>query len=197
LIVDDDPDDIVLLTDDLAGCGYEVWTASNGEHALAQAQAQPVDIALLDVRLPGLTGLELIPRLQALLPEVTIILLTNYGTISQAVEAVRLGAFDYLEKPVDPQQLRLVVTRAWQTKHAHAEVLDSLTHREREVMQLLAEGKTDNGIAEALGISVYTASTHVRNILTKTECRESSAGGNGMESPHGTSPRVDTDMKNT
>ncbi len=65
LIIDDDPDDIVLLTDDLAGCGYEVWTASNGEHALAQAQAQPVDIALLDVRLPGLTGLELIREIAA------------------------------------------------------------------------------------------------------------------------------------
>ncbi len=82
--------------------------------------------------------------MQALLPDVTIILLTAYGTISQAVEAMRLGAFDYLEKPVGLQQLRAMVERAWQMKQAQAEVLENLTHREREVTQLLAEGKTEN-----------------------------------------------------
>jgi DNA-binding NarL/FixJ family response regulator len=167
LIIDDDPDDMVILTDDLADCGYEVWTASDGEHALAQAQAWPVDIALLDVRLPRLTGIELIPQLQALLPEVMIILLTNYATISQAVEVMQLGAFDYLEKPVDPQQLRSVVTRAWQSRQVQAEVVDDLTRREQAVMRLLAEGRTDSEIAGALQISAQTASTHVRNILSK------------------------------
>ena len=136
LIVDDDLDDIFLLTEDLLQYGYEVWTANNGERALTQVQAQPVDIALLDVNLPWLNGIELIPRLQALLPEVTIILLTNYGTISQAVEAMRLGAFDYLQKPVQLQQLRAVIERAWKAKEPQIEALSRLTRREREVAQL-------------------------------------------------------------
>ncbi len=125
LIVDDDLDDIFLLTEDLLQYGYEVWTANNGERALTQVQAQPVDIVSLDVNLPRLNGIELIPRLQALLPEVTIILLTNYGTISQAVEAMRLGAFDYLQKPVQLQQLRAVIERAWKAKEPQVVLFQS------------------------------------------------------------------------
>jgi FixJ family two-component response regulator len=167
LIVDDDPDDIALLTGDLADCGYEVWTASTGEDALAQAQVHPVDMALVDVRLPGPTGIELIPRLQALLPEVTIILLTNYGTIPQAVEAMREGAFDFLEKPVALKQLQAVVERAGRTKQTQAKTLSSLTEREREVMQLLVDGKTDAEIAEALRLGASTVNTHVHHILAR------------------------------
>ena len=167
LIADDDADTRSILVDYLAHYGYEVWDASDGEQALALAQAQAVDIVLLDVVMPGLSGLELIPRLQALLPEVIIILLTAYGTIPQAVEAMRLGAVDYLEKPVELQQLRAVIERAWQEKQTQAEVMRSLTDREREVLQLLAEGKTDAEIAEALCLSTSTVNTHVHHILTK------------------------------
>ncbi len=167
LIADDDADTRSILVDYLTHCGYEAWEASDGEQALALAQAQVVDIVLLDVVMPGLSGMELIPRLRALLPEVVIILLTAYGTIPQAIEAMRQGAFDYLEKPLQLKQIRAVVERAWRTKQTQATMLSGLTRREREVMQLLAEGKTDAEIAGALRISVYTASTHVRNILTK------------------------------
>lgn len=167
LIADDDAHTRSILVDYLAHCGYEVWAAGNGEQALALAQAQAVDIVLLDVVMPGLSGMELILRLQALLPEVVIVLLTAYGTIPQAVEAMRPGAFDYLEKPVELQQLRAVIERAWQEKQTQAEVMRSLTDREREVMQLLAEGKTDGEIAEALCLSASTVNTHVHHILAK------------------------------
>lgn len=167
LIADDDTDTRSILVDYLAHCGYEVWAAGDGEQALALAQTQAVDIVLLDVVMPGLSGVELMPRLRALLPEVVIILLTAYGTIPQAVEAMRLGVFDYLEKPVELQQIRAVIERAWQEEQTQAEVMKSLTDREREVMQLLADGKTDAEIAEALCLSTSTANTHVHNILTK------------------------------
>lgn len=104
LIADDDADTRSILVDYLTHCGYEAWGASDGEQALAVAQTHVVDVVLLDVVMPGLSGMELIPRLRALLPDVVIILLTAYGTVPQAVEAMREGAFDYLEKP--PASLR-------------------------------------------------------------------------------------------
>ncbi len=167
LIADDDADTRFILVDYLTHCGYEAWGASGGEQALAVAQAQVVDIVLLDVVMPGLSGVELIPRLRALLPDVVIILLTAYGTVPQAVEAMREGAFDCLEKPVELKQIRAVVERAGRAKQTQAKTLSSLTEREREVMQLLAEGKTDAEIAEALRLSVSTVNTHVHHILTK------------------------------
>ncbi len=106
MIADDDSDLRAILVDFLAHCGYEVWAAHDGQEALVVAQSHTLDIALIDVVMPELSGVELIPRLQTLWPQITIILLTAYGTISQAVEAIRLGAFDYLEKPVLIKQIQ-------------------------------------------------------------------------------------------
>jgi len=169
LIADDDPDARTILTDYLTHCGYEVWTASDGQEALALAQSQTVDIALLDVRMPKLSGVDLIPRLKDLWPEIAIILLTAHAIVSQAVEAIRLGAFDYLEKPIALSRLRELVKHAWQIRQPQIKPGQHLTQREREVLQLLTEGRTDAEIADTLHLSKYTASTHVRNILTKLD----------------------------
>ena len=165
LIAEDDADLRAIVSDYLSHCGYEVWAARDGEQALALAQGHAVDIALVDVVMPGLSGIELIPQLQALQPGIAIILMTAYGTVPQAVEAMRLGAFEYLEKPLQLQHMREVVERA--AKEKQTAILGSLTQREQEVLQLLAEGKTDVEIAETLHLSKYTIGTHVRNILTK------------------------------
>ncbi len=167
LIADDDPDARTILTDSLTHRGYEVWAACDGQQALALAKAHPVDVALLDVVMPGLSDVELISPLRSLQPGIVIILLTAYGAIPQAVEAIKLGAFDYLEKPLQPKRVRAAIERAWAARQASVLTLGDLTRREREVARLLAEGKTNAEIAEALCISVYTAGKHVRNILTK------------------------------
>ena len=96
-----------------------------------------------------------------------IILLTAYATIPQAVEAIRLGAFDYLEKPLDLKQIRAVVERAGRKKQTCAKMLGGLTHREREVLQLLVKGKTDAEIAAALCLGASTVNTHVHHVLAK------------------------------
>jgi len=167
LIADDDIDIRTILTDYLTHCDYEVWAASDGEQALALAEAHSVDVALLDVVMPGPSGVELIPQLQSLQPGIVVILLTAYGTVPEAVEAMRLGAFDYLEKQMQPKQMRAVMERAWAARQAQVQVLRNLTRREQDVLQLLAEGKTDIEIAEALCISLRTANTHVCHILNK------------------------------
>lgn len=167
LIAEDDPDLLSIVSDYVRHCGHTVWSVSDGQQALALAAIHDIDIALLDVVMPGLSGVDLIPRLHELQPGITIVLMTAYATVSQAVAAMRLGALDYLEKPFDLRQLSAVVERTVQQQRAQGKAWETLSHREREVLGLLAEGKSDTEIAQTLDLSKYTVSTHVRSILTK------------------------------
>jgi DNA-binding NarL/FixJ family response regulator len=167
LIADDDPDLLSIVSDYVQYCGHRVWTASDGRQALDLAAVHDIDAALLDVVMPELSGIDLIPRLQELQPGITIVLMTAYATVSQAVEAMKLGALDYLEKPVTLPRVHEMIERAVQQKRQQEQTWKMLSGREREVLRLLAEGKSDVDIAPALGLSKYTVSTHVRNILAK------------------------------
>jgi two-component system, NarL family, response regulator LiaR len=169
LIIDDDDDIRLTLVDYLTYCGHKVWEASDGDQALALAQTETAEIVLLDVVMPSLSGMELIPQLQMLLPGAAIILLTAYGSIPQAVEAMRLGVFNYLEKPLHLQQVQAVIEQAWKAKQALDKAFEDLTNRELEVLRLLATGKTDLEIAEALCLSVHTVNTHTRKVFLKLE----------------------------
>lgn len=99
-----------------------------------------------------------------------MVLFTAYATIEQAVEAIKLGAFDYLQKLFSLRQVLDVVERAWAARQQQLEKttpLHKLTPRERQVLALLAEGKTDGEMAEVLRVSVRTIHTHVSGILSK------------------------------
>jgi DNA-binding NarL/FixJ family response regulator len=167
LIPDDDPDLLSIVSDYVRYCGHMVWTACDGQQALLLATQHDIDAALLDVVMPGLSGIDLIPRLQELQPGITILLMTAYGSIEQAVDAMKLGTLDYLEKPVTLPRVRELTERVVQQKRQQKRIWEMLSDREREVLLLLAEGKSDVEIAQALNLSKYTVSTHVRNILTK------------------------------
>ncbi|HEX6865191.1 MAG TPA: response regulator, partial [Thermoanaerobaculia bacterium] len=112
LVVDDDTGFRELALDILRSEGYRLLEAGSGEEALRLAALEEVDLVLTDQRMPGLQGLDLIQRLRAAHPPPAVVLLTAYGTIPQAVEAVRLGAADYLTKPLEsPEALRRTVRR--------------------------------------------------------------------------------------
>ena len=112
LVVDDDTGFRELVVDILRSEGYRLLEAGSGEEALRLAALDEVDLVLTDQRMPGLQGLDLIQRLRAAHPPPAVVLLTAYGTIPQAVEAVRLGAADYLTKPLEgPEALRRTVRR--------------------------------------------------------------------------------------
>jgi DNA-binding NtrC family response regulator len=100
------------LQEILQGEGYEVETAPDGETGLSRLKGRGFDLVLTDVSMPGLSGLEVLQHLVGHYPETICIIITGYGTIKNSVEAMRLGAFDYLCKPVDPQELCLVIARA-------------------------------------------------------------------------------------
>ena len=112
LLIEDDPGISDTLQRVLAGEGHEVTTEKRGDDGLARAAAQPFNLVITDLRLPGLTGLELIGQLHAAQPRLPIILTTAFGTTDIAIEATKLGAFDYLLKPFNMPQLLELVEKA-------------------------------------------------------------------------------------
>ena len=105
LVVDDDEPLRTRLARALTRHGYDVVSAATSSEALALARAQPPEYAVIDLRLGADSGLELVRALLALEPAMKIVVLTGYGSIATAVEAMRLGAVDYLTKPADAQQV--------------------------------------------------------------------------------------------
>ena len=112
LLVDDDPEVLRMLQRVLAGDGYAVQTAPSAEKALDLARQDSFDVVLSDLSLPNLDGLGLLRALRAEHPDIPFILLTGYGTVETAVQAMKDGAYDYLPKPVERQDLLRVVRRA-------------------------------------------------------------------------------------
>ncbi len=112
LIVDDELHVRESLSHWFIEDGYEVSTASGGKEALALLGRQHFDVVITDIRMPGMDGLELQKRIHEVDPEVAIILVTAYASVSTAVQALKEGAYDYLVKPFDPEELSRVVEKA-------------------------------------------------------------------------------------
>ena len=112
LIVDDELNIRRVLERAFAKEGYQVYTAEGGHQALRLLEETPCDLVLTDVVMPDMTGLELLKRARQKYPNLQVILMTAYGTIPMAVEAMRAGAFDFLTKPLEMEVLRKVVRNA-------------------------------------------------------------------------------------
>ena len=127
LTVDDEPGIRALLVDALTDVGHEVMEAADGDAALQALEDRPFDLMLLDLRMPGSTdGMAVLRSARARFPGMQIILLTAFGTIADAVEAMRLGAFDFLQKPVEsPAAVRRLVARALAWRGRPARVADA------------------------------------------------------------------------
>jgi two-component system response regulator HydG len=112
LVADDDPGLRESLERTLTREGYRVVVASDGRAALERLQAGGIDVVLTDLKMPGLSGIELLRAVKGLLPDVDVILLTAFGTIEEAVKAMKDGAYDFLTKPVQRAQLQRVIRQA-------------------------------------------------------------------------------------
>ncbi len=112
LIVDDEKNYLVVLQALLAEAGYEVFTAGGGPQALAVAAEEEPELVITDMRMPTMTGVELIQRLKERFPDILIIVMTAYGTVENAVEAMKAGAVDYITKPFENTELLLTVQKA-------------------------------------------------------------------------------------
>lgn len=111
LVADDDDSLRWVLQTQLEEMGYAVSGARDGAEALAEIERDPPSLVLSDMKMPNLSGMELLKRMQSGHAEVPVVMMTAYGTIQSAVEAMRLGAYDYLTKPIDYEELGIVVTR--------------------------------------------------------------------------------------
>ena len=174
-----------------------VAEAATGEEAIEQALRLRPDVILLDIDLPGLSGLDVVRELAPRLPRTKIVMLTVSSASRDVFEAIGLGAAGYLTKDLSAEALVRSVRGAVEgdlamprrmaaqvVQHlaatgrgprAGASRLDLLSPRELEVLRLLAEGLTDREIGEALGISTRTVETHVGSVLRKLEARTRAA----------------------
>jgi two-component system response regulator AtoC len=112
LIVDDEPNIRRILAAMLKRDGYEVTTAADGEQGLAVLQRTPIHVVVTDLVMPRLGGMELLARVRAEYPDIPVILITAHGTVDSAVAALKAGAFDYVTKPFEQEELRKVIAKA-------------------------------------------------------------------------------------
>lgn len=178
-VVDNDPATRESLQHLAASVSLPVETFSSGEEFLTRHDRRRPGCLVVDVRMPGMSGLELQARLAAEDPTLPVIFLTAYGDIPTAVRSLKAGAVDFLEKPWQPQALldriheALVRNeQARRADHERARVearLALLTPREKEIMHLVAAGKTAKQIAVDLGLSHKTVQVHRARILEKME----------------------------
>ena len=176
-IVDDDESFCLSQKLFLQAMGWFVQTYSSADAFLEDDDIEQPGCLILDVRMPGMTGLELQEAMIVRDVPLPIIFLTGHGDVNMAVHALQYGAFDFLQKPVDPEKLHAVVERA--VKHSLAlneqsqdvarirELYDTLTPREQNVVKLAAMDKSNKEIGEALCISLPTVKMHRGNAFVK------------------------------
>ncbi|MDQ1272824.1 MAG: two-component system, NtrC family, response regulator AtoC [Planctomycetota bacterium] len=111
LVVDDDILGREYLCETLTRGGYEVASASDGQQALTKVIKEGYDLIFLDMKMPGMCGMDVLEKVKAISPETVIVLMTAYGTIETAVEAMKKGAYDYIIKPFSPDQIELLIAR--------------------------------------------------------------------------------------
>lgn len=132
LIVDDEKDFVEMFSLRLENQGEKVSVAYSGESELKILNEKPIDVVILDIRMPGMDGISTLRQIKTLHPIVEVILLTGHGSTETAVEGMKLGAFDYLMKPADAEEIRIKIENARKRKDEQEERI-----RKAEVRLLL------------------------------------------------------------
>lgn len=179
IIVDDDHAVRDALALALGLSGYPVLVFGDAESLLAAYRPEWHGCLLIDIRMPGMDGLELQQRLLDIGCRMPAIIMTGHGDIEAARRAFKARAVDFLEKPIDPARLRSALDEIFaqeSQRWAQEEELGrlgglfpSLTPREREVMELVVAGRHNREVALLLGISPRTVEVHKANLLTKLQ----------------------------
>lgn len=124
LVVDDEQVIREILSDFLTMEGFQVLTAADGEHALTLLEAAPVNLVISDLKMPRMGGLELLARIRESHPEVVTLIMTGYGTVETAIEAMKRGAFDYVLKPFKVEEVMHTVRRGIEQQRLRAENIE-------------------------------------------------------------------------
>lgn len=178
-VVDDEQDVRDSLAELVDAMGMPVECFCSAEHFLGAVEAPRPGVVILDIRMPGMSGLELQRRLNGVAQFLVIVMVTGHGSVPLGVQAMRQGAFDFLQKPYNPSQLRKIIKEAvghaqdrWNRWQAHlivAKKIDLLSSREKEVCDLLVAGMQTRTIAAHLGISPSTVEKHRLKVFEKIQ----------------------------
>ncbi|MCX7016345.1 MAG: response regulator transcription factor [Candidatus Sumerlaeota bacterium] len=178
LVVDDQASSRSALEDLLKDEGFDVTLAAGGQEALDRCAADEFDVILLDLWMPQIGGLDVLKELQRRGCPAEILVLTGHGTISAAIEAIKLGAMDFLLKPWTVHDMGEKVAQAVEVKrqkpkgslHRAFQLLareSRLTEKQVLVCKHLVAGRSNQAIARALEISEHTVKTHLKNIFAR------------------------------
>lgn len=177
LVVDDELDIRELFSESLEEEGYACSTAASGKEALQILDAQEVDIAVLDIIMPGMSGLTLFEHVKDRHPDVAVIFVTAMDDVDIAVQNLKHGAYDYILKPVTLRRLKEAVGEVldrrdeeFRTKTMVSEfptIVPRLSRREMELLRELGCGRSNKDISSALNISQQTVKNHISSIFRK------------------------------
>ncbi|MBV6303626.1 response regulator transcription factor [Candidimonas humi] len=178
-IVDDDEAVRDSLRWLLEANGYRVRSFGAAEEFLNAYDPDQVGVLIADVRMPGMSGLELQEELMARRAPLPIVFITGHGDVPMAVSTMKKGAVDFLEKPFNETDLRTIVANMLQqaservsqaqAQKSHQAVLSRLTTREQQVLERIVAGRLNKQIAGDLNISIKTVEAHRANIMEKLE----------------------------
>jgi FixJ family two-component response regulator len=176
-IVDDDPSAREGLQSLIQSAGWRAESFASAQEFLARPRAEVPSCLILDLQLPGLSGLDLQKRMAEVGLEIPIVFLTGHGNIPASVQAMKAGAVEFLTKPFDEEELVQAVQEAIKrdrhTRQQHAELrelrdrYESLTAREREVLQQVVSGLLNKQIAAELDITEFTVKIHRGHVMRK------------------------------
>ena len=180
LLIDDEKILLEAVSDDLKESGYMVTTTESGEEGLRSFKILQHDLVIVDLKMESMDGLEVSRKIKELNPETPVMILTGYGSMETAIEALRLDLDDYVLKPVNRDDLFEKIQGCLERKNnshpanpkptfsQNIKVEDAgLTRREKEVVQLAAQGYNDNEISKMLDISSFTVKFHLKRIFKK------------------------------
>jgi FixJ family two-component response regulator len=176
-IVDDDPSVREGLSSLIRSVGLRVETFGSAQEFLARPGAEAPSCLVLDLQLPGLSGLDLQKRMAEVKLEIPIVFLTGHGNIPASVRAIKAGAVEFLTKPFDEQELleaiKAAMERDRRNRQQHADIrelrdrYESLTAREQEIMQQVISGLLNKQIAAELNITEFTVKIHRGHVMRK------------------------------
>ncbi len=157
LVVDDEPGILTTLSGVLKDEGYNVVTARNGESALKRIKEDLLSLVLLDIWMTGLDGIETLKRIKASIPELPVIMMSGHGSIETAVKATKLGAYDYIEKPLSLEKVTLLIRHALHQQKLEAENLSLKQSIERRFV-LIGESPAMRRLKELIKIAGASSS---------------------------------------
>lgn len=164
LIVDDDSDfrRAAKLVFEMEG--FDVLEACSGDEAIKTFKAHTPDLAIVDMKMPGISGIDTVRELSQINTNVPIIILTAYGTIPDAVKALQYGAINFIQKSVPFDKLLCVAKETIEASYK-----GSLSDREIEILYWVKEGKSNQEIGDILKISESTVKSHLKNLYKKLD----------------------------